>query len=145
MENSPIIVDVFVHYIVGGEELSASVARDHPARRMRLSRAPIANELLYNPHTHGMDQVHQVAHAEDGTVHAFVVPAFTQPHVSQAFGMTDVGVPSLTSFNGRTVGEMIAFLARYPADMEVTFSDRQTLVATAKRDMIVLRLDEKGE
>ena len=92
-----------------------------------------------------MDQVLQVAHAKDGTVHAFVVPAFAPPHVAQAFGMTDIGVPSLTSFNGRTVGEMIAFLARYPANMEVTFNDRQTLVATAKRDIVVLRLDEGGE
>ena len=143
MEPSSITIDVFVHYVVGGDELPSSAARDHQARQARLSRAPVAEELLYNPHTQGMDRVLQVAHSEDGTVHAFVVPASLPPHVAQAFRIAGTGIPSLASFEGRTIGEMIAFLAQYPAGMEVTFNDRQRLVARAKSGMVVLRLDEE--
>jgi hypothetical protein len=145
MEPSPTPVEVVVHYVVGGEDLPTSAARDHQARTMKLSRAPIVDELLYNPHTHGMDKVLQVVHARDGTVHAFVFPTSSPPHVAQAFGIKDAGIPSLIAFEGRTIGEMITFLAQYPVGMEVVFNDRQVLVAKAKSRMIVLRLDDKGE
>lgn len=134
-----------MHYVVDGEEAPVSPARDHQARTMVLSRAPVADELLSNPHGNGFDEIPEVAHARDGTVHAFVFPASPPPHVAQAFGIRDHGVPSPIAFEGTTVGEMIAFLAQYPASMEVAFSDHQILVAEAKRDMVVLRLDDRNE
>jgi hypothetical protein len=145
MESSPTPIEVVVHYVVGGEDLPMSAARDHQTRMMVLSRAPVAGELLYNPHSHGMDQVLQVAHARDGTIHAFVFPTVPPPYVAQAFGIGDISMPSLIAFEGRTIGEMIAFLAQYPANMEVVFNDRQVLVAKAKSQMIVLRLDGRDE
>lgn len=145
MDPSPTPVEVVVHHVVGSENLAVSAARDHQVRTMMLSRAPAAGELLSNTNANGFDQVLEVAHARDGTVHAFVFPASPPPHVAQAFGIRDYGVPSLVAFEGTTVGEMIAFLARYPANMEVAFSDRQVLVAEAKSDMVVLRLDDRDE
>lgn len=137
-------VDVIVHQVVGGEGLS-SLARDHRARTARLGRAPMPGELLYDPQSKEMGHVLQVAHARDGTVHAFVVPAQVPPYVAEAFGIAYGGVPSLTNFEGRTIGELIAFLAQYPAGEEVTFNDKQILVAKSKRDMVVLRLDDPGD
>ena len=145
MESTTTSVVVIVHHITSGDETSASLARNHQPITLRLSRAPVAGELIHDRSTNSMDQVLQVAHDEDGTAHAFVFSASVPPHVAQAFGITGTGVRSSNSFGGKTIGEMISFLARYPADMPVTFNDRHTLVASVKTDFLVLRLDDSDE
>jgi hypothetical protein len=65
--------------------------------------------------------------------------------VADAFGLEEVGMPSLIGFEGRTIRDLIRFLAQYPGDYEIAFNDRQKLVAKAKDHLIVLRLDEHDE
>ena len=82
------MVEVIIHYVSGGEKVTTSVARDHPARPMEPSRAPVAGELIESPQGGGVEQVIQVVHSRDGTVHAFVAPVSPPPYVAQAFGIT---------------------------------------------------------
>lgn len=139
------LIDVVIHYLANEEEPAASDIDDRPARTTRLSRVPAIGELIEASDGRGMEHVAQVVHARDGAVHAFVVPVSPPPHVARAFGITDTGVPSLVGFDGQTVGDMIAFLAQYPAEMPVAFTDHRRLVAKAKGGMVLLRLDEEDE
>jgi hypothetical protein len=79
---------------------------------------------------------------EDALAHVFATRTSAPYQEAERVGISadDRGMPSLASFDGRTVADLIAFLSEYPAEMEVVFQDRQVLVAKPK-DALILRLD----
>lgn len=83
-----------------------------------------------------------VGSGDDALAHVFATRTSAPYQEAEKVGITDddLGMPSLTGFDGRTVADLMAFLSCYPADMEVVFEDRQVLVARPK-DALILRLD----
>lgn len=139
------MIEVCVHYVVGGQDLKSQDRNGNPFRIMELSRAPVVGELIAVEGQQGLGEIVNVAHARDGTVHAFVMRALPPPYVADAFRLGEQGMPSLIEFEGSTVRELLEFLAQYPLDYPVTFNDRQRLIARAKSAMLILRLDERNE
>lgn len=78
-------------------------------------------------------------------VFATATSAPYQEAVKVGISEDEAGVPSLTNFEGRTVGDLMAFLSEYPAEDEVVFSDREILVAQTKEGMVILRLDDAAD
>ena len=83
---------------------------------------------------------------DDSLVHVFATRTSIPYQEAEKVGISgdDLGMPSLTSFAGRTVADLMAFLRQYPAEMEVVFQDHQVLVARPK-DALILRLDAAEE
>ncbi|MWV23052.1 hypothetical protein FVE89_13815 [Methylobacterium sp. 2A] len=83
-----------------------------------------------------------VGHGDDTLTHVFATRTSAPYQEAEKVGISgdDLGMPSLTSFDGRTVSDLMGFLSQYPADMEVVFQDDQVLVARPK-DVLILRLD----
>lgn len=83
-----------------------------------------------------------IGSGDDATAHVFATRTSAPYQEAEKVGIAgdDLGMPSLTGFDGRTVADLMAFLSCYPADMEVVFEDRQVLVARPK-DVLILRLD----
>ena len=78
----------------------------------------------------------------DTSAHVFATRTSAPYQEANRVGISgdDLGMPSLTSFDGRTVADLMAFFSQYPAEMEVVFQDNQVLVARPK-DALILRLD----
>lgn len=83
---------------------------------------------------------------DDADPHVFATRTSAPYQEAERVGVSedDRGMPSLTSFEGRTVGDLMAFLSEYPSEMEVAFEDSQVLVARPK-DALLLRLDPAEE
>ncbi|MGU3468830.1 hypothetical protein ACLBXO_28700 [Methylobacterium sp. C33D] len=83
-----------------------------------------------------------IGSVDDSVAHVFATRTSAPYQEAEKVGIVgdDLGMPSLTGFDGRTVADLMAFLSQYPADMEVVFEDQQVLVARPK-DVLILRLD----
>jgi hypothetical protein len=83
-----------------------------------------------------------IEHGEEATTHVFATRTSAPYQEAEKVGISgdDLTMPSLGSFDGRTVADLMGFLSQYPAEMEVVFQDDQVLVAQPK-DALILRLD----
>lgn len=89
--------------------------------------------------------VYMQADRQEVTVFATATSFPHQDAIRLGLREGDLGVPSLTNFEGKKVSELMAFLNQFPADDEVIFENRAILVAQSKTDYVILRLDDPAE
>lgn len=79
---------------------------------------------------------------DDAIPHVFATLTSAPYQEAERVGISedDRGMPSLTSFDGRTVADLMVFLSHYPAEMEIGFQNDEVLVAQPK-DVLRLRLN----
>jgi hypothetical protein len=109
-----------------------------------MARVPVVGEIIVSPRN-GTELILDVAFSRDGTAHIFVMPALVPPHVARGLGTGEGSMPSIVGFEGKTVGHLLNFFSRFPADYPISTSNHEILVARSKGGMVLLRFDDPVE